>query len=211
MPKLTQANYQSRKIKLTEHLIAARNAHSDVGMKRELDMATDAEVEIAKKAVDTLQDRLEALDHAWIRTQDEDRVAAEAAEAQGAAADHRFILEQVKKRSALGEELERAATALTDAYRDYQATGEQVIAVALRHQKRFGRDGLQNLRHLVAGEFVDVRPALGRKLAREGLNLDGHTAIGFDTDNAHTRDIGVYVSWQGERIKQGVAALIEPK
>ena len=209
MGRFTEANYLSRKVKLSAQLYEARTALSDVGIRRELDNATDADVIRAKGEVTHLEDRLAALDAAWERTVQEQAVAEAAAETASAAASHAEILALLDQRSAAGVEMEAAAEALAKTFAQYQGAGQAVVQHALNHSRRFGADRLRNLRDLFAGDFHDVRPAIGRTLSMGGLDMSSVKGGGFSTDPIHQRSITAFVEWSKVRAIGHVDALIE--
>jgi hypothetical protein len=209
MSRLTEANYLSRRVKLTNLLVEARTALSDVGIRRELDEATDAAVIAAKGEVTTLEDRIVALDAAWERTQAEVAVAAAAAEAASAAGDHATIMALLAERTAAGLRMDEAAKALAAEYAAYHSAGDTIRKIATRHSRRFGLDRLRNLADLFLDNFHDVRPAIGRTLVRGGLNMQNINADGFVTDSLHQRSVTAFVEWTTLRAEQHIAPLLE--
>lgn len=211
MPRLTEANYQSRRIKIREQVEAARTAHSDVGLKREFDEATDEEVTAAKDRLTGLEDRVVALDAAFQRSQQEAAADARRARDAEAAEAHVQISDALAKRKEAGENMEKAAEMLSAWYTEYNALGSDVINTALRHKDRFGQEQIYNLRDLFKGDFHDVRPAIGRTLTRGGLNMTGIICDGFGSDAPHHQSISAFIDWSAARAAGHVTVLLDKK
>lgn len=211
MARLTEANYLSRRVSLLAKIDEAKAEFSDLGLKRELDAATDDEVRIAKDALGLLEDRLVALDAAFERSQAEASVAAQRLRDVAAAESHAQIATLLDQRKAAGEAMDEAAKQLSARYAEYADAGRHITQIALGHASRFGRDRLGNLTDLFRGNFHDVRPAIGRTLTRGGLNMTGINADGFASDHAHQQSITAFTNWSNTRAVQHVAILVTEK
>ncbi len=208
MARLTEANYLSRRVKLLTALEEARQAHSDIAFRREMDEATDPQVRAARDAVVGFEERIVALDGAWERTQA--LVAAEAAavEIESAAEAHAVVLDLLKRRNEIAAEMEDAAQALALSYSEYAVAGAQVKEIALAHRSRFSQDLLGHVRDLLEGPFHDIRAPLARVIGSRGLDLTGHAFHGYATDHPHQRSVRVFADWQNTRVAQHAQALL---
>ncbi|MFL0418418.1 hypothetical protein ACH0CP_12720 [Sphingomonas sp. 179-I 2A4 NHS] len=209
MKRLTEANYLSRRVKLTEQLTEAQNAFTDQSVRRELGEGTDDAVREAKAEVIGFEDRLVALDAAWERSRQMIAAEAQAAETAGAAEAHAAILGLLDQRTAAAVAMEDAARELARLYREYMAAGSGIIAHALEKRSRFDQQQLANLRDLIAGDFNDVRNPLGRILNAGGLDFTGIAVRGFQTDSILQRSVRAFAEWQNTRVAGHVAVLVE--
>lgn len=209
MKRLTEANYQSRRIKLTEALVEAKTAHSDLGLRREMGMASDEQVRTARDEMLALEDRIVSLDAAWDRTLEmlaADRAAAEVATAGSAYAQ---INELLQERNGIAAEMEDAARAVADRYNAYALAGDRIKQLALANRTRFSGERLQNLREVLDGGFNDIRQPLSRVLGSSGLDLTGFAFRGYATDHPYQQSVRALADWQGTRIAGHAAVLVQ--
>jgi hypothetical protein len=211
VPRLTEANYLSRRVKLTAQIVTAQSDLSDAGLRRELDEATDEQVSAAREALTALTDRLTGLDAAWDRSQLEAASEASTVRDAEAAASHGLIIKQLDIRRDAGVRMEEAAKELAARYSEYQDAGSKVVGLALKHTDRFTHDRLLNLRDLFKGDFHDVRQALGRTMTRGGLNLTGIKMDGFSSDYPHQRSVTAFTARSNDRAAAHASVLVEAK
>jgi uncharacterized small protein (DUF1192 family) len=208
MPKLTEANYTSRRIKLVASLNGAGTAHNDAAFRREIGDATDEDVKAARDAVSELEDRIAGLDTAWSRTQQEQAAAADERRAQNALASHGQIMDTLAKRTEMAGRMQSAAEELAAAYVEYQALGRHVIDAAVKHRELFNGDSVRHLRELIAGDFNDIRGPLARLLGISGLSMQGVNFNGFASDHILQRNVQAFNKWANRRVEGHVQALV---
>ncbi|MEN2787569.1 hypothetical protein ACFOKI_02885 [Sphingomonas qilianensis] len=209
MPRLTEANYTSRRIKLVASLDTARTANNEAAFRREMDEATDEDVKAAREAVVDLESRITGLDMAWSRTLDERAAEGAAVRSQAAKAAHAKMEVAMARRAEVATEMQTAAEVLASLYRDYQTLGRNMLHGALAHKEAFTGAGLQHLRELIDGTFNDVRNPLGRVLYNNGLDFTGIAVKGFSTDNLVLRCLPSFIAWQNKRVAGHVQALAQ--
>lgn len=209
MSRLSEANYQSRRIKLRHLLAAAVDSHAEVSLRRELDEASETDVAKAKANVIAIEDRLSALDAAWQRASTEYAAEVAAAEVRAARSSHAVIAKHLATRATAARAMEKAADALAAQYVEYQAAGAAIIACSREHPRRFGRDGAVTLRENINGLYNDVRVPIGRVLAGGGLNLSGFAAKSFKSDAPFQKSIVAFVERTNGAVEQGAGVLID--
>jgi hypothetical protein len=138
MPRFSETNYVTRRVKLLAQVEEARANLSDLGLKREFDNATDDQVRVAKDALGVLEDRVVSLDAAFERSQAEAAVEAQRHRDSLAADDHAQIIDLLEQRKAAGVEMEAAAKELAARYAAYDDTGRHITQLALGHASRSG-------------------------------------------------------------------------
>lgn len=116
MARLTQANYTSRRQNLTDLLVAAQETFTEAAIRREVDDGSTEPVEAAKQEVDRLQTRIDALDAAWERAQEEERSDREAARVakRGKVAEN--VHAMLKQRHDAAQTVDRARQLLIDSW-----------------------------------------------------------------------------------------------
>lgn len=211
MPRLTEANYASRKIKLHEHIAAAEFAHADALMRRELETGTDSEVTAAKGALDILQSRSTGLDLAWKRTQDENAAAREAEAEAVRLASAKVQHAQLAGRTKAAKAIAKAADALGAAYSDYAKAGVTILDATLGHHAHYPDRGVALLRDEVQGSFTDLRRTIALELRQHGLDMSNiNIGIGIP-DAAWQRDIVAHVDHVNSRIEPRLLSLEAPE
>lgn len=205
--RLTEANYQSRKIKLRDAIEAAKRAHGDAAMHHELGEATEDDVARASAAVKELEDRLVGLDAAWARTLEVQGAALEQASRDAANEAHATISKLIEARFQSALAIQKLAGQLADAYAEHERDGRTIILTAQQHKRHFDGAKLQHLRELIEGSFNDIRKPLARTLGMRGLDMTGLPFAGYATDPETQRDLAVFADWEARRVAGYVAEL----
>lgn len=105
MGRLTEANYLSRKVKLREHIEAAKVAHRDAAFRHEVGEGDEAAVIAAKAAISALEDRVLGLDAAWERAKQEAAKEKQEQDAKNRAAAVATVEKHLKARATAARHL----------------------------------------------------------------------------------------------------------
>jgi hypothetical protein len=171
MGRLTEANYLSRKVKLREHIEAARVAHRDAAFRHEIGEGDEASVIAAKASISALEDRVVGLDAAWERAKQEAALERAAEEAGKRAAAVAAVEKHLKARTKAAGQLAKLAKDLGEAWQQFEAASTAVVDATRPFAAQIGRDGYSQLRELLQGDFHSLKPTLGAELAEAGLRM----------------------------------------
>lgn len=171
MGRLTEANYLSRKVKLSEHIEAAKVAHRDAAFKHEVGEGDEAAVVAAKAAISALEDRVLGLNAAWDRAKEEAATEKRERDAQSRAAVVSTVEKHLKARAQASRQLSKLANDLGEAWQKYESEANSIIDAARPYGSNLGVDGFRQLRDLLLGDFHSARPSLGAEMVDAGLKM----------------------------------------
>lgn len=211
MGRLTEANYLSRKVKLHQHIDAAKTAHRDAAFRHEIGEGDEAAVVTAKAAISALEDRLMGLDAAWARAQEEAAKEQRERDEKSRAATVATVEKHLKARAQASRHLSKLAQELGEAWQKYEAEGQAVIEAARPYGRHLGVEGFRQLRDLLQGDFHSPKPSLGSEILDAGLRM-----LTSDFPAAHMRkgmncDSGIveFTEKRNGMAKAVVASLLE--
>lgn len=184
MARLTEANYLSRKVKLSEHIEAAKVAHRDAAFKHEVGEGDEAAVVAAKAAISALEDRVLGLNAAWDRAKEEAATEKRERDAQSRAAVVSAVRKHLKARAQASRQLSKLAKEIGEAWQQFEAAGNSAIEAAHPYARGLGVEGFKQLRDLMFGDFHSARPSLGGEMLDAGLKLTSN-----DFPEAHSRKL----------------------
>src|SRR6185312_8901978 len=112
MAKFSEANYQSRRIKLSHQIADAQRAYTEATIALEFGEGDQAAVNAAREQITALKDQLVGVEAAFQRSQAQAVAEKAASERSGRLAAIKAVEASLKKRKAAADDMAEAAAAL---------------------------------------------------------------------------------------------------
>lgn len=206
MPGLSEANYLSRRLKLTHQIGDAQRAYTEAAYRLELGKGDEAAVTAARETVDTLKARLSGLESAWDRTKADIVAAKVASERSMRQAAVGQIERHLSARLEAGKELADAAQTLARAHQRFEAANAGIVAAVAPFGQDIGKDMRSDLSGVLKGEFYSILPLVGGIMADAGLvmSTNNFTKASF---RQQARSLPEYIEHLNDKIRGYTAAV----
>jgi len=174
MAKFSEANYQSRRIKLSHQIADAQRAYTEATIALELGECDQAAVNAAREQITALKDQLVGVEAAFQRSQAQAVAEKAASERTGRLAAIKAVEASLKKRKAAADDMAEAAAALGAAWQRFEKANADITATAKPFLPDLGMEGIRNLANELTGDFHSAKPYVGHALIDAGLKLSSN-------------------------------------
>jgi hypothetical protein len=210
---MTEANYLSRRVKLTGMLEDAEREFANTAMLAEMDGMVDdletAAVGEKRDAVIALKNRIVGLDAAWQRIKEEMAHARATEDARRRKAVLGKMDERLAERTTAADDMVKAIDLLGEAWGRYSAANDGIQSLIRPFASDMGPDGYTHFRELFTNGFHSPSPAIGGALMDAGVKLSTHDfqAAPFRQPGAQAQGLKGFVQRHNDIIRRAAITI----